>query len=518
MEVFVARQPIFNRSTQLDAYELLYRQDELHSQFDGSEAATATMQVIANTLLSFGLENILGGKKAFLNFDRTLLINAAQDILPPEIAVLEILETVEPDAEVITACARLRERGYTLALDDFVSHPKMEPLIPFAKIIKVDMRATERQEMERLFKLYGGRGIAMLAEKVETHEEFEWAHGIGYDLFQGYFFARPSLVRCQQIPSDQITCLRLLSQLQQAELDPAKVQILVSQDASLCYKLLRYANSGLFGFRVEIRSIEHALAIIGQQGIRHWIGLAAVPALAKEKPKELVTHTLVRARFCERLAELSGRQESGRAFLMGILSLIDVLTGVPLDEALDHLAVDSQIRASLLGTAPEQDVLGVIYALACKYEEGAWHSVDALHPRLQIKPSSISAAYAESMLWARQVLHSTNRRADTRRYIRFVTDRVTFVRWEDAEGRERVSSAKLLNVSTHGIQLQLNEKIPYRSYVSCSDAKLHIAGTGLVRYCNFNKGKFLIGLEFPSGTGWRPLPDSDGPAGASTNW
>ena len=350
-------------------------------------------------------------------------------------------------------------------------------------------------------------GITMLAEKVETRAEFEWAHRTGYELFQGYFFARPLLVRCHQIPSDQITCLLLLSELQHAEVDVAKVQSLVSQDAALCYKLLRYVNSGLFYFRVEIRSIQHALAIIGEQGIRHWIALAAVPALAKEKPKELVTHTLVRARFCERLAELAGIRESGRAFLMGILSLLDVLLGVPLDEALGQIAVDSQIRGALLRTAPEHDAFRLIHTLVCNYEKGAWSSVDALHPELQIKPFAIGEAYADSILWAQQALHSTNRRSNTRRHVRHMTDRVILVRWEDLEGHERMSNAKLLNVSVQGLQILFNEKLPLRSYISCSDPKLGIAGTGLVRYCNYSKGKFLTGLEFPSGTGWRQRPD-----------
>ena len=300
----------------------------------------------------------------------------------------------------------------------------------------------------------------MLAEKVETHEQFEWAHRTGYQLFQGYFFARPLLVRRQQIPSDEITCLLLLSELQHEEVNFAKVRELVSRDAGLCYKLLRFTNSGLFHFRVEIRSIQHALNIIGEQGIRHWIALAAVPGLAKQKPKELVTHTLVRARFCERLAQLAGVHESGRAFLMGILSLLDVLLGVPLDEALYQVAVDAQIRAALLGTAGEDDIFGVVHTLVRKYEQGAWHSVDELRSKLRIKPSAIGEAYADSMLWAQQALHATSRRANTRRHVRHIADQVVVVRWEDGDGCERLLNGKILNVSVRGLQIQLDEKLP----------------------------------------------------------
>ena len=503
MEVFVARQPIFDHKKHVEAYELLYRRDDLHNQFDGTDAAAATVHVVANTLLSFGLENILGDKRAFVNFDRSLLLDGEQAVLPPDIVVLEILETVETDAAVIAACAELCERGYTLALDDFVSHPKMEALIPYAKIIKVDMRETGRDEMERLVSRYRPRGITMLAEKVETHEEFEWAARAGYDLFQGYFFARPLLVRCHQIPSDQITCLQLISELHHPELELAKIQTLVSHDAALCYKLLRYANSGLFASRAEIQSIQHALAFIGDQGIRHWIALAAVPSLAKEKPKELVIHTLVRARFCERLAELAGVFDPGRAFLMGILSLLDVLIGVSLEDALTQVSVDHQIKEALLGTSCEDDIFRAIHLLVCQYEQGAWRSVASLHGTLRIEAVEVARAYAESLLWSQQALHATHRRSNTRRHVRFAVDRVVYVRWEDSEGRERVSNARVVNVSIQGLQMLLNDRIPLRSYVSCNDVQLGIAGTGLVRYCNYTKGKFQIGLEFPSGTGWQ---------------
>src|SRR5579871_4173228 len=299
MDVFVARQPIFDRSRQLEAYELLFRSEAGHNAFDGTESASATMQVMANSIFSIGLDDILCGKKAFLNFDRNLLMGGVHSMLPPDSVVLEILESVEPDAEFISACEQLCQHGYTIALDDFISLARFEPFAHVAKLIKVDLRQTsliERQEMVRAFK---PRGIAMLAEKVETHEEFHQASRTGFDLFQGYFFARPEIVRGRQIPASKTACLQLLNEIQRSDLHFPRLEKLISQDVSLCYKLLRYVNSPLFYRRTEVRSLTHALVVLGETGIRHWISLAALLVMANDKPGELVSHTLVRARFTE---------------------------------------------------------------------------------------------------------------------------------------------------------------------------------------------------------------------------
>ena len=177
VEVFVARQPIFDRKRQLYGYELLYRSNQARNQFDGTEAPAATKQVISNTLLSIGLENILCGKKAFLNFDQDLLSEGVYLSLPRQSTVIEILESVEPNSGLIALCRAIHDQGYTIALDDFVSSPQFEPLTSLAQLIKVDIRVTIQTEQERLLRTYRPRGIALLAEKVETYEEFEWARG-----------------------------------------------------------------------------------------------------------------------------------------------------------------------------------------------------------------------------------------------------------------------------------------------------------------------------------------------------
>ena len=508
MDVFVARQPIFDRKGQLYGYELLFRSDLDNNEFDGSEAASATMQVIANSIFSIGLENLVCGKKAFFNFNRTLLMGGLLSILPKESVVVEILESVEPDAEIVTACRELYAQGYTIALDDFVRDPRFEPLTEIAKLIKVDMRATAKTEQEHLLRTYPPRGIAMLAEKVETREEFDWAQRAGYDLFQGYFFTRPVVVRSRQVPACKATCLQLLREVQHSDLDFKKLAALISRDVSLSHKLLQYVNSALFYRAVEVRSLDHCVVIVGEDNIRHWVALAALPILAKDKPGEVVTHSLVRARFCERLAQLSGIQEKELGFLMGLFSLLDALIDLPLEEALLRVNLPPAIRGVLLGTLREDDALKNVFALVCRYEVGDWDAVTAFAAKLKIQASAIGAAYAESALWAQQALHLTTQKTDSRRKVRHTVRGTLSIPWEDASGRERTSTANLINVSVSGLQVLVAEQIPVSTYVTCNDAKLGISGRGTVRYCNFSKGKYLIGIEFIGG-GWRePLAPS----------
>lgn len=503
MDVYVARQAIFDRKHHLYAYELLYRSDAVSNEFDGTEAASATAQVIANSLLSVGLENMLGGKKAFVNFDRTLLIGGFQAILPPDTLVVEILESVEPDTHVLEACGALRKQGYTIALDDFVQHPRQKALTDVAQMIKVDMRSTSRAEQQRLIQTYQPRGIAMLAEKVETHEEFEWARNAGYEYFQGYYFARPVVVRGRHIPAAKLACLRLLSEMQSSDLDFDRVQKLIAGDVALSFKLLRYANSALFAREAEIHTIHHALVILGESGIRHWAALAALPVLAKDKPGELIVHSLVRARFCERVLQLAGTTRHQLGFLMGLFSCLDALIDLPLAEALLQVNLAPELQGALLGTAPKDDLFRNVFELVCHYEAGAWEAVATVTAALGVKGSDVAEAYSASALWAHQSLRATARLSEARKKVRHAASGALRILWEDSAGRERISNARLRNVSANGLQLEVNEQIPVRTYVSCNDVRLGISGRGVVRYSNYVKGKYVIGIEFSGGTGWR---------------
>ena len=495
MDVFLARQPIFNRDVELFGYELLFRANDTSAAFDGTDAEAATTQVIANTVLSIGLDNVISGKKAFVNFNEALLRSGLHAMLPRDRVVLEILESVQMSSELAELCRTLRDEGYTIALDDFTPAPELEPLTEFAQVIKIDMHAVPQADQRRMLATYQGRGIAMIAEKVETAEDFQWARDAGYDNFQGFFFARPSLVRGRQIPSAKFNCLRLLQEMQNPELDFNRLQAVISQDLSFSFKLLRYVNSALFSHAVPIDSIAQALMMLGENGVRHWVALAALPELAKNKPGELVTHSLLRASFCERLAKLAGL-ESSQGFIMGLFSLLDALIDMPLDEALRQAGVGPMITAALLETGAQSGLLRQIYSLARSYEQCDWPAVTASAAALKIEAPGISQAYSDATFWAQRALHATTRQGNSRREARMAKKGSLRILWEDERGQERISNAKLRNVSSSGLQLQLSHKIPPRTLIRCNEPQLGVSGSGSVRYCNPDKGEFTVGVEF----------------------
>ena len=502
MEVFVARQPIFDRKREVVAYELLFRSDAAATSYSATDSAEATTNVIANSLLSIGIGQMIGDKKAFINFDKAVLLGGLHAILPPEALVVELLETIEADAEVLAACANLSQQGYTIALDDYIPQ-HMEPLAKYANIIKVDMRSLDKAEQTRLLATYKPRGIAMLAEKVETAEEFEWALGAGYDYFQGYFFARPSTLRARQMPSTKLACLRLLSMVQQPDLDFVALEKLISSDVSFAFKLMRFANSALFARSGDVQSIQHALVITGEKGIRHWAVLAALQVMAKDKPAELVVYSLIRARFCERLVQIGGDSRAHLGFLMGLFSLLDGLLDLPIEEALATMKLCPEVSRAILGTAGEGDLFRNVLELARAFEAAQWDVVIESAARLRIERSMVGELYASATLWSQQVLRATARMTDTRKHGRRALAGTMQVLLDPGSGRERILNARVLNVSKMGLQIQVGEQLSTRTYVSCNDTKLGISGRGCVRYCTHSKGKYLVGLEFSGGTGWK---------------
>jgi c-di-GMP-related signal transduction protein len=404
MDVFVARQPIFDRELRLIGYELLFRSGPQSIAYDGAEEGLSTIHVIANTLFAIGHENILCGKLGFINFGRGLLVDGWRPLLPKEGTVVELLETVEPDSDVLQACKRLREQGYTIALDDFVCHPRFEPLTRFADILKVDVQSTCRDSQSGLLKKYQPQGIKMLAEKVETQEEFDWSLKAGFDYFQGYFFARPTIVRGKQIPTGKLACLRLLLEAQKRNLDFDYLEMRISEDVSLSYKLLRYVNAAVFRRLTEIHTIGQALARLGEDEVRRWIAIAVLPRLAADKPNELVTHSILRARFCETVARVADIKEADDAFLVGMFSQLDALLDRPLELALAEVSLAPMIIDVLLDRASANNELANVYRMVRHYQSGEWDLVEGIARLLKIPDSLVGQSYLESVRWTNQVL------------------------------------------------------------------------------------------------------------------
>lgn len=405
MDVLVARQAIFDRDRRVYGYELLFRSTVGQNEFDGTEASLATKQVLANSLLVIGLENLVGDKKAFVNFGRGPLLQGWHASLPRGNTVIELLETVEPDHEVLEACRHLREEGYQIALDDFVLRPGWERLLDVADLVKMEVQSIPRPEQKLLVRSAKARGLLVLAEKVETQEEFEWARGAGYDYFQGYFFARPVTLRSRQIPTGKLHCLRLLQEAQRPELDFDRLETLILEDVSLAYQLLRYVNSPLFALASNIRSIRQALLYFGETELRKWIALATLARAGEDKPGELIRHSLVRARFCESVARLAAADLQQSAFLTGLFSLLDALMDRPLEETLSGLGLSDEIEAVLRGDAMEGAPLASVYQLVRAYELADWQCVDELGNRLSLPVAILGEVYCEAAGWAGQVLN-----------------------------------------------------------------------------------------------------------------
>jgi c-di-GMP-related signal transduction protein len=393
----VARQPILNREQHVFAYELLFR-DGIENFFRATDSEAAARSTLDSTLL-MGFDVLCDGQKAFINCTRDLLLKDGITLLPAEQTVVEVLEDIEPDDLVIAACQRLSTSGYKIALDDFIADDPRSPLTELADFIKVDFERTTPAERKELVKRFGTPKCQMLAEKVETREQFETALNDGFVFFQGYFFRRPEVLRAREIPANQVNYLRMLQAVSLEEVDIRELEKLIKTETSVLYRLLRYLNSPVFGMRNEIHSIRHALAILGEREIRRWIRLVALVSAGQLKTSDLVLSALVRARFCELLSRKISRTQSD-LFLVGMLSMMDAILDIPMAEVLQKIAIDSDTKSVLSGNGGR---LQPVYDLMLAQEAGNWAKAQASATALRVSESEVGEIWWQAMQWARQV-------------------------------------------------------------------------------------------------------------------
>jgi len=404
LEIFVARQPIFDRKENVYAYELLFRKGT-QNYFEGMDGDRATSDVIANSFLTIGMETLTGGRLAFINFTTTLLKNKTALMLPKNIVAIEILENVEPDQEMISACRELKESGYLLVLDDFVFEEKFLPLIELADIIKIDFLLTKGEERVNIVKRLGTRKIKFLAEKVETREDFNQAIQAGYSLFQGYYFCKPFIVAGRNIPPFKLNTLHLLQEINNPEVDFETIEGIIKGDVSLSYNLLKFINSSFFGLKIEINSIKHASVLLGLAEMRKWASIVALQTLGQDKPDELIVNSLVRATFGEALAlKTPLRQEAANVFLMGMFSLMDAFLDCPLTDVLEELPLTSEIKQALLGKTSQ---FNPIYNLVKAYEKADWETFSSFAQRAGLDESGISLLYFQALSKANQLSYKS---------------------------------------------------------------------------------------------------------------
>ncbi|GAB6907023.1 putative EAL and modified HD-GYP domain-containing signal transduction protein [Desulfosarcina cetonica] len=396
-DVFVARQPILDKNRNVHAYELLFR-DGMANMMPQIEGDVATTTLLANTFVTIGMDTLCEGKKTFINFTQNLIEKHVPLLLPRETTVVEILEDVNPGPLLIDACQQISSAGYIIALDDFVYAPELEPLIDLADIIKFDFQLTPVAEIEAYLKRLPKGGLCLLAEKVETASDFEAAKAMGFELFQGYFFCKPEIVKGREIKGFQLNLIMLLAQINSYHFSIERVEAVISRDLGISYKLFKYANSVFFGRVSKISSVKQALTYLGEDETRRFVSLVAMSRLAEGKPDELLRMACVRGKFCELLG-LHGKETrpSSEMFTLGLFSLIDAVTDQPMGVILGDLPLAEPLKQALIHAKGR---LGGYLELMRSYETGRWDRVSRLSQALGLDGPKIPSFYLRACEWS----------------------------------------------------------------------------------------------------------------------
>ncbi|MEJ2154203.1 MAG: HDOD domain-containing protein [Desulfobacteraceae bacterium] len=359
----------------------------------------ATSTVLTNSYFSIGMDSLVRDKKSFINFTESLLVQKYPLLLPNDATVIEILENVNPTAELVAACNEMADKGYSFALDDFTYTPELQPLIDLAKIIKFDFRLSSIEDIQSYLRQIQHRtDITLLAEKVETHDEFQQAIDMGFDLFQGFFFCKPELVTGKEIPGSQLALLQILAEVNQPEFDIQKLENLIIPDVSLSYKLLRYINSAFFAKAQRISSIQQALVYMGEAEIRRFVSLVAMSNLAKGKPGELIRMACIRGKFCELIGGIvKAAVKPAELFTLGMFSLIDAILDQPMDKVMTSLPLEIDIKEALVHRKGR--LVGFLF-LAETYEKAQWDQMQKICQVVKIPEEKLPDLYRQSCEWS----------------------------------------------------------------------------------------------------------------------
>ena len=397
-EAFIGRQAILDQQKNVYAYEILFRSG-LKNAFDPNlDGNVATQSVMVNAMLDFGMNKLVSDKRAFINFTEQNLLTRAPKLLPSETVVVEILENVQPTPEILEAVKELKEAGYKIALDDFVLLPGYEPLIEMADIIKVDFRITESPEERKKMREILPKHVRLLAEKIETEEEFQQALTYGYVLFQGYFFCKPTILQQKRLTSNALSKMRLLREINRQNVDFSAITGVISSDTNLVHKLLTYINSAGVGLANHVSNLKQATVLLGASGVRRWVTLVSLQTFSEDKPPELFTLSLMRAKFCELIAAKLKRPglTADTGFLLGMFSLLDVLLNLPMEEVLKEVNLSDELTDALLG---KDNDLRRLLDLVIAYEKGDWDTVIAYCKQENLSPEFLQPTYDNVLEW-----------------------------------------------------------------------------------------------------------------------
>ncbi|WP_462154892.1 EAL and HDOD domain-containing protein [Pseudoalteromonas piscicida] len=398
MYFYAARQPIFDVQRELIGYELLFR-DGLNNVFPEIDGDEATSRLVEGSQFTFGLDDLTNQRPAYINFTLETLAKGYVQMLAPEQVVVEILETVQPGKRLLACVKELKEQGYTLALDDYHHQNVWRHFFPYIDQIKVDLLATNLEQIHAIkAAIQDFPNIDLVAEKVETYEQFELAKSLGFKYFQGFFFAKPEMVKTKALAPSELAMAELLYETSSVESDLARITQVFERDVNLSYKLLRYANSAVFKRRAEISTIKQALVVLGSEELKRLISLLFASQLNTEKPKELLSLSLLRAHFMEAIATKANKiSDTGSTFLIGMMSLMDAILDDDMASLLTKLPLSQEIKSTLL---KKPSAFGIYLDLAESMEKGDWDSVETMSKSLGVTSQNIAELYQKSQVWS----------------------------------------------------------------------------------------------------------------------
>lgn len=372
MDIYVARQPVFNTHKKIFGYELLFR-NGFKNAFPDIDGDIATSNVLSNTFFSFEMKEILGKKPGFVNFTKDLILQKTPLLFPLKHLVVEVLENIEPDRKILAALNEFKKKGFTIALDDFVYHEKFKPMMELCRIIKFDLLATPLESLINIIKdIQNNYNITLLAEKVETYEVFEQAKKLGFRLFQGYFFSKPEILSKKEISANHIVLLKLINEVGQDDFSFKSIEDIIKKDVSVSFKLLKFINSAYFGRPSAINTIKDAITYLGMNELRKFVHIIAVSDLGKDKPAELIRVSVIRARMCELCGTvLKTHFSTEELFTLGLFSLMDALLDKPMEEILNATSFSEKIKAALL--KKDKDFAKIL-DIIISFEQGNWEN------------------------------------------------------------------------------------------------------------------------------------------------
>lgn len=400
MEVFIARQPIFNREMEVYGYELLYRNNDRENVFAGIEDDQATAELIYNSFLVVGLKKLTDGKKAFINFSKELVDSNVATLLPNQDIVVEVLERDRVTESTEAACMYLHDNGYIVALDDVCDETEILSLLQYANIVKIEFNIMPKTEQLHLMKKYKGH-LRFLAEKIETREQFQTAFAMGYDYFQGFFFSKPTIIKQKDISSMNANLFEIFEELNSDSPNYLVISDIIQRDLGLTYKLLMLVNTIKFEAKRPIRSVRYALTFLGINEIFQWVSLIMIKDLQNSENAEMIKLSMIRAKLMELIArELNLHDRESEYFLVGIFSFIDVILDREMKEVLSELPLSATIKNALTDRSTQ---MGRTLDFLIAYEKTDWENVIGKYPLNLIEDERFLLIYMEALGWAVQM-------------------------------------------------------------------------------------------------------------------